>query len=432
MSTVRRRAVTMLVALLAVATLAAGTSPHVARADDPNVNQAVAQQRQIEAQLAQQRQQLQDLRRQQADLTTSLAQLASDLDAVGLEVANARAEFDRLSAQLQQARSDLRQYEVQIDHLAANLVALSQEIDIARTELSSREALLQDHLRAAYQQSQTSILEVLLSTESFGEASSQLSYQLSLSDEDIALATEIRDARDRLQVRQQTLREGAASLADLRNYQSQRVAALDEQQQALDAARKVLAAKEKQLKDMQAQQELQLADAHQQQLATEAAMLEAQAELAGQEQLVASLKEQANALDIAYHGRFAWPEVGDFVVTQEFGRTPFNPWHTGLDMSYVSPHCGGPIYAAADGVVLADGRPNLQYGDTAIGVVIGESQRLQTWYWHMSQEIVDVGQQVHTGDLIGYEGATGIATGCHLHFQVMLDGVPQNPRLYLP
>jgi murein DD-endopeptidase MepM/ murein hydrolase activator NlpD len=432
MSTVRRRAVAMLVALLAVATLAAGTSPRVARADDPNVNAAVAQQRQIESQLAQQRQQLQDLRRQQADLTDSLAQLASDLDAVGLQVANARAEFDRLSTQLQQARSDLRQYELQIDHLAANLVALSQEIDSARTELVGREALLQDHLRAAYQQSQTSILEVLLSTESFGEASSQLSYQLSLSDEDIALATEIRDARDRLQVRQQTLREGAASLADLRTYQSQRVAALDEQQKALDAARKVLAAKEKQLKDMQAQQELQLADAHQQQLATEAAMQEAQAELAGQEQLVASLKEQANALDVAYHGRFAWPEVGDFVVTQEFGRTPFNPWHTGLDMSYVSPHCGGPIYAAADGVVLADGRPNLQYGDTAIGVVIGHSQRLQTWYWHMSQEIVDVGQQVHTGDLIGYEGATGIATGCHLHFQVMLDGVPQNPRLYLP
>ncbi len=61
----------------------------------------------------------------------------------------------------------------------------------------------------------------------------------------------------------------------------------------------------------------------------------------------------------------------------------------------------------ASGVVLADERPNLNYGDTAIGVVIGHSQRLQTWYWHLSREIVSVGQKVETGDLIGYEGATG-------------------------
>jgi murein DD-endopeptidase MepM/ murein hydrolase activator NlpD len=39
---------------------------------------------------------------------------------------------------------------------------------------------------------------------------------------------------------------------------------------------------------------------------------------------------------------------------------------------------------------------------------------------------------VHTGDVIGYEGMTGWATGCHLHFAVLLDGVPHNPREYLP
>jgi Membrane proteins related to metalloendopeptidases len=83
-------------------------------------------------------------------------------------------------------------------------------------------------------------------------------------------------------------------------------------------------------------------------------------------------------------------------------------------------------------VVLEDGRPLAQYGDTAIGVVIGHSQRLQTYYWHLSNEIVTVGQQVHTGDVIGYEGMTGMATGCHVHFAVMFDGSLINPRLYLP
>ena len=76
-----------------------------------------------------------------------------------------------------------------------------------------------------------------------------------------------------------------------------------------------------------------------------------------------------------------------FIVTQEFGWTPFNTHHTGIDLAYLS-GCGGPIYAAGDGYVLADGRPNAKYGDYAIGVLIGHSQRLATLYWHMSREVV--------------------------------------------
>ena len=144
------------------------------------------------------------------------------------------------------------------------------------------------------------------------------------------------------------------------------------------------------------------------------------------------LKEEANKLDLAYRGRFAWPEDSNFFVTQEFGGTLYDDHHTGIDMAYRSPRCGGPVYAAGDGRVLADGRPNMDYGDTAVGVIIGHSQALQTWYWHLASEVVAVGDTVETGDLIGYEGRTGIATGCHLHFQVMKDGDPVNPRLYLP
>ena len=432
MSIVRRRAVTMLVALLAVGMLATGMQPRTANADDPGVNQAIAEQQQMEALLAQQRAQLADLRREQADLTDSLATLAGDLDAVGLEIAAARRELDRLANVLQQSRSDLERYRLQIEHLAIDLATVSDQIDESRVQLAGREALLQEHLRSAYETSQTSILEVLLSTESFGEASSQLSYMLTLSDEDRQLAEEIRSERERLKVRRQTLKEGRASLSDLREAEAERVASLDAQQRELDAARAALEAKEKQLGELQDEQRAQLAAAARAEQTT-AQLIEAQkTQLAAQNDLVSRLKTEADKLDIAYRGRFAWPERGDFMVTQEFGRTPFNWNHTGLDMSYRTPHCGGPIYAAADGIVLADERPNIAYGDTAIGVVIGHSQRLQTWYWHMSREIVTVGQQVLAGDLIGYEGATGIATGCHLHFQVMLDGNPVNPRNYLP
>ena len=432
MSIVRRRAVTMLVALLMAGVALTSASPHPARADDPSVNEAISQQQQMEAQLAANRSQLAELQRQQADLTASLSQLSTDLNAVGLQIDKARRELDRLATVLDQSRLDLERYRLQIDHLASDLVLVSDQIAQSQVDLAAREDLLQDHLRSAYEQSQTSILEVLLSTESFGQASSRLTSLLNLSDEDRQLAADIRDARDRLETRRQTLREGRATLNDLRDGEAARVEALDRQQEQLDTARQALEAKEQQLKDLQVKQQLQLSAAQQNEKATTDLIAQQEQELAGQQALVEQLKEQADKLDIAYRGRFAWPERGNFMVTQEFGHTQFEWNHTGLDMAYVTPHCGGPIYAAADGVVLADGRPNLKWGDTAIGVVLGHSQRLQTWYWHMSQEIVSVGQQVHTGDLIGYEGATGIATGCHLHFQVNLDGVPQNPRYYLP
>ena len=295
-----------------------------------------------------------------------------------------------------------------------------------------RKALFQVHLRHAYAQSQVSILEVILSSQSFAQAAGELGDILALSDADRALADEIRNAREQLDVRQATLRDGRAIFTALAQEAEARAGELSVQQAQLDAARAALAEKQIKLRKLQAEQQSQLAaaahnaDAYRREIAAQ------EEALAGQAELVARLKEQAQKLDLAYQGRFAWPLIGDFVVTQEFGPTIYESFHAGIDIAYYHPVCGGKIYAAADAVVLADGRPKAEWGDTAIGVIIGHSQRLQTWYWHLASEIVTVGQQVHAGDLIGYEGATGWASGCHLHFQVMFDDKPVNPRLYLP
>lgn len=432
MSTLPRRALATIVLFATVAVMAPGGVLQTARADDPNVNDAIRAQQQMEAELARQRAQLADLRREQAQLTASLAQLETDLGRVGLELAKAQEQLERVTTTLEKSRADLERYRLQIANLESNLEEIALDIQETRRDLVAREALLEDHLRAAYEQSQTSVLEILLSTESFTQATSQLSYLLTLSDEDRVLAEDIRDTRHRLQVRRQTLRDGRRTLAALRDQEEERAAALAEQQRQVDEARAKLAEHQARLEELQAQQESELAAAERGERQTAELIAAQERALEGQRALVERLKEEAARLDIAYRGRFAWPERGDFVVTQEFGHTSFNPNHTGIDMSYVAPRCGGPIYAAADGVVLADGRPNIEYGDTAIGVVIGHSQRLQTWYWHLSSEAVSVGQQVRTGDLIGYEGATGLATGCHLHFETLLDGVSQNPRNYLP
>jgi murein DD-endopeptidase MepM/ murein hydrolase activator NlpD len=432
MSQVRSRGIAAVsLAILLTSALLAGAGSDAVRAGSPNVNDAIAEQERMEAALAAGRAKLADLQRTEAQLTALVSDLNGSLEAVGLEIEAKARELDQLTEDLGHARAELAGYQQQIATLESDLQDVADGIEQSKVDLAARQKLLQEHLRVAYEQSQTSLLEVLLSSDSLGDATNQLGFMLTLSDQDADLAREIEQAKTRLEIKQQTLTEGRATLKQLRDATAARASALDEQQTALAAAKKALDAKRAELAKLLADRQAALDKTKHNADEQAGSIVEQERLLQGQSALVDRLKEEAKSLGIAYRGRFAWPEKGRFLVTQEFGHTSFDPHHTGIDMAYLS-GCGGPIYAAADGVVMADGRPNVAYGDTAIGVIIGHSQTLQTWYWHMSREIVSVGQHVSTGDLIGYEGATGMATGCHLHFQVMSDGTPVNPRAYLP
>ena len=403
----------------------------IVRATDPTVDGAITEQQQMEAELQRQRTQLAELQREQLDLTASLMSISGDLTTVGLEIEQAAKDIEQAAQRLDAARAELQKYETEIATLEQTLVELAGGIQDSKVELAAREALLQEHMRTAYEQSQTSVLEILLSTESFTTASNELSSMLTLSEEDRRLADEIRDKRTRLEVRSETLSVGRGTLTKLRDAAAARADSLAEQQKQLDAARAALEAKRAQLEQMRDAQEARFSTVTQGAETQQQLIAAQEQQLAAQQSLVDKLKAAADQLDIAYRGRFEWPERGPFMVTQEFGPTIYNTFHTGLDMAYLV-RCGGPIYAAGDGIVIADGRPNSKYGDFAIGVMIGHSQRLATLYWHLSREIVTVGQEVHVGDVIGYEGSTGFATGCHLHFEVDFDGAAVNPRNYLP
>ena len=98
--------------------------------------------------------------------------------------------------------------------------------------------------------------------------------------------------------------------------------------------------------------------------------------------------------------------------------------HTGLDFPA---DVGTPIHAAAGGVVLfSDFHP--QYGQS---VEIDHGRGLVTRYAHASKLLVQSGDIVRRGQTIALVGTTGRSTGPHLHFEVLLDGVFQNPAKFL-
>jgi murein DD-endopeptidase MepM/ murein hydrolase activator NlpD len=98
--------------------------------------------------------------------------------------------------------------------------------------------------------------------------------------------------------------------------------------------------------------------------------------------------------------------------------------HTGADFSAGT---GTPIHACRAGNVVIAGSQG-GYGNA---VIIDHGGFMATLYAHQSRIAVSVGQHVEAGDIIGYVGSTGLATGPHLHFEVRLSGNPVDPANYL-
>ena len=88
---------------------------------------------------------------------------------------------------------------------------------------------------------------------------------------------------------------------------------------------------------------------------------------------------------------------------------------------------GTPIFAADSGrIVEAQYGYNGGYGNT---ILIDHGDGSQTRYGHMSSLAI-IGGYVSKGQVIGYMGSTGRSTGSHLHFEIIIGGVRQNPMNY--
>jgi murein DD-endopeptidase MepM/ murein hydrolase activator NlpD len=122
-----------------------------------------------------------------------------------------------------------------------------------------------------------------------------------------------------------------------------------------------------------------------------------------------------------------WPVNGR--INSSFGRRsdPFSgegAYHPGVDLEAPM---GTPVRCAADGVVrIAEWQ-----GAYGRAVVIDHGGGVQTLYGHLSRFSVLAGQPIRRGEVIGYSGNTGRASGAHLHYEVRVGGTPVNPYHYL-
>jgi murein DD-endopeptidase MepM/ murein hydrolase activator NlpD len=122
-----------------------------------------------------------------------------------------------------------------------------------------------------------------------------------------------------------------------------------------------------------------------------------------------------------------WPTRG--WVTSKFGfrKSPFTGLrekHEGWD---IAARNGAPVRATADGVVVVEGR---EYGYGNL-VEIDHGYGIVTRYGHNSKHLVKVGDRVKRGQVVSLVGNTGRSTGPHLHYEILLNGIPVSPKNYI-
>ncbi len=374
-------------------------------------------------------------------------------------------QLDALSTELSGAQGELDEAEVALAETTQQRTQTQGELDQAREDLSENREDFSRRVRAAYIYGRPDPTSALPSVTDAGTAGRAIGYlervaqsEQEAVEEVAALSTQIdSDVAElaRIQDRRRAAEEVAASerdrVAGLVDEQRTVTAAAEEEAEAHEAALDEILADEQAHQSLIASLEAESLTIEEQLRSAAAAAAAARAAREAEEQRVAvaaaaaaaaqgsrssgssvssapapAAPAPAPAPDDSGGGLYR-PVNGPQTSGYGYRRHPIygsSRLHTGIDFSG---GCGTPIYAADSGVVSSTGWRG-GYGNATVLV---HPSGIATLYGHQSRFAVSGGASVSRGQLIGYVGTTGASTGCHLHFEVRVNGRPVNPAGYL-
>lgn len=112
-------------------------------------------------------------------------------------------------------------------------------------------------------------------------------------------------------------------------------------------------------------------------------------------------------------------------MSSEYGEERYSSYHKGID---IAKNLGDDVNAAFDGKVITAGYNNGGYGNL---IIIEHENNMTTYYAHLNDIHVEVGDIIKKGEKIGEVGNTGLSTGPHLHFELRISGEPVDPTDYI-
>jgi len=339
-------------------------------------------------------------------LTTEISGASSQIDALQGDIGALNAKLAALESDLAEHRSRLAQLQATYQEQTDNYNRLRRDHRIALDRLEAR-------LVELYETADTSELDVLLQSSSLSALIEQIDYFQTIGEADKQLSDRLAFLSDRMHLARL---ETAATKRDVAEATAVLAKKTDEQRAARDA----LVVRQNALAAARANQQSLLASVRSQRNEAEedlATMQAASAEIAAQ--IRAHSGSGSSGSGVSSSG-LIWPVNGP--ITSGFGWR-WGRMHEGID---IGASCGTPIHAAAAGTVIFSGWMD-GYGNF---VIIDHGNGLATAYGHQSAIYVS-GGSVSQGQTIGAVGSTGHSTGCHLHFEVRVNGSPVDPLGYL-
>lgn len=309
---------------------------------------------------------------------------------------------------LETATNNLTSSKTEILEMQKKLNQLEGQLSVASAEYNSLNNALAEHLRNAYKSQRNARFQILLNSDDINMLVDRWYYQKVILQKDEAKmlaarnkAIEIATIRSNITSRKRSLERSVASMNTQQDYIKRAIARNEDMIHKLQTDRIAYQKAEKELE----QQSRQLST------------------------YISKTTNKSSEVTVA--SGFMKPIQGR--ITSPFGwRTHpiFNTrtFHSGIDIG--GPNLGA-IKASNAGKVIYTGWYG-GYGKVVIlehGIVNGKP--VTTLYAHMSKIAVANGTKVQRGQVIGYEGTTGYSTGPHCHFEVRVNGQPNNPLSYI-
>lgn len=355
-----------------------------------------------------------------APLNEQLASAQSQRKAAEQELSNiqgqkrvAEQDKDRLDKEISELNSKITTVEAELAATRTKLAAKESELKVAEEACEKQFESFKTRARIMYENGPTTYIDILFSSGSFSEFFSNIQIIKSLLEYDNKVLEERRKVRAKIAVQKEEIESIKAEQETRRKTLTEMKQTVTVKKQAQDAVVSQLAGQEAVIRQRIANQKAE----------------EARIQNMIQQALAAQNTTTVSTVTSKGTGTMTWPCPSTRYVTSQFGKRSqpvagASTDHKGIDIGGAM---GADIVAADSGTVLFSGNSS-SYGKY---IVITHGNGITTLYAHCSQLLSKAGATVSKGQVIAKVGSTGVSNGPHLHFEVSVNGVRQNPLNYV-
>ena len=329
------------------------------------------------------------------------AKYKSALEGTQEQAKTLKSQIALIETQIKKLNADLKITKVKIAKNESDIKLHSNEIKEKEKEIQDRQSAMSESIRFLAQMENQSFVATILKNDKFSDFLSNAEYLVKLESslyDNFKILVKDKADLENLVVEDKNLKSNLNNLKSELTVKNQLVAGQKQEKNKL--------LKETNSQEVEYQKIISKIQIRQAEIQKD--ILEFEDKLRG----------EVSGIPQPRPGALAWPLLGR--ITQGYGPTSITgfyndayKFHNGID---IAAYYGAAIFASLDGIVAASGDDGLYtYGKW---LAIRHSNGLTTLYAHLSAKIVSVGQAVHQGDIIGYEGSSGFVTGPHLHFTV--------------